>query len=70
MNIFAPPGTRVVYNPGTKGLKGERGRAFLALCPGGRYTVKEIKRRGWDADVCLEEVPGTFAAILFEEEED
>jgi hypothetical protein len=69
MSIFTPPGTRVIFNPSTKGLKGERGRAILALEDGKTYTVRKMIRRADKADVYLEEVPGAFAAILFEEEE-
>ena len=66
MDIYAEPGTKILYPNREDVVESERKFATRHLKPGSIYTIKKIDRGNWSTAVYLEEVPGiSFNSVLF-----
>jgi hypothetical protein len=71
MDIYAKPGTKVVFCNLDWGYAGDQEWAKKHLFPGQIYTVDHTEVYNWSSDVILKEVPGVkFNTVLFEEIEE
>lgn len=69
MNIYATPGSKVVFAFPKNGYSHHQEIA-KQLKVGETYTVKETRVYAWHTDVFLEEVPGIpFNSVLFKDAE-
>lgn len=68
MNIYAPPGTRVVFAHPTYGYTPHQETAAEHLVAGDVYTVESTDVGDFHTDVFLRERPGVaFNSVMFEE---
>lgn len=66
MNIYALPGSKVIFAYPDSGYESDQERAKKYLKVGEIYTIKEIRVHDWSTEVFLEEVPGVaFNSVLF-----
>jgi hypothetical protein len=69
MNIYATPGTRIVFKYPNNGHPDDRDRVMLALQVGQTYTVQKTSVGDWSSSVTLTEVPGVaFNTVMFDNE--
>lgn len=66
MDIYAAPGTKVLFT-GEGGHPTESILAQQKLTIGEVYTIKETVVDDWHTDVFLEEAPGAFNSVMFED---
>ncbi|MDO8558373.1 MAG: hypothetical protein Q7S09_04280 [bacterium] len=68
MNIYAKPGSRVVFSHPNNGYPGDQKNAQRHLQVGHTYTVERTEVHSFSTRVFLQEVPGTFFnSVLFED---
>lgn len=57
MNIYAKPGTKVVFDHPECGTKHDKEKAAKFLTVGTTYTVAKTEVHNWHTNVWLEELP-------------
>lgn len=71
MDIYARPGSKVVFSNPSRGFNDDQSLASEHLEVGKVYTVSSIEVDSWYTDVLLVEVPSVkFNSVLFEDIED
>lgn len=67
MNIYAEPGTKVIFT-GEGGYEVENKQANELLTKGETYTIEHIEVGDWNTEVWLKEVEGySFNSVLFDD---
>lgn len=67
MDIYAEPGTEVVFNHPDAGYLGDKEQATEHLTVGETYTVEFTRVGAWRTDVGLVEVPNVlFNSVFFD----
>jgi len=67
MDIYSPPGSKVVYKGPVGGYPGDKVRAERHLKAGQIYTIKHLDVHSYSTDVYLEEVTEqAFNSVLFD----
>ena len=65
MDIYSPPGTKVLFQFPNNGYRNEHLRARSLMCVGNRYTVRAIEVGDCSSLVLLEEVPYVWFNTVF-----
>lgn len=68
MDIYAPPGTKIVFL-GKNGTSFDQEEARTVLEVGKTYTLAYSEIGSWRTEIFLEEVSGGFNSVMFLEEE-
>jgi len=70
MDIYAKPGTEIIFNHPSNGYDHDQEEAKNHLILGSVYTVERTVVHSWHTDVYLKEVPGiSFNSVLFDDYE-
>ena len=70
MDIYAQPGTKVVFANPDAGYEHHQETAKKHLTVDAEYTVDRIDAGNWHTDVYFEEVPGVpFNSVMFDDQE-
>ena len=68
MNIYATPGSRIIFAYPENGRESDQELAKKHLKPGELYTIERTDVGDWHTDVCLTEIPGVwFNLVHFED---
>ena len=71
MNIYSPPGTKIVYNNPEAGYDHDQQQCSKLLQIGNIYTVAGISVYSYASDLYLKEFPGIiFNTVMFDNIED